>query len=114
MAVENANFVHACASIFLANPPSFARNNGFTLLSRVSAGVFRLAAIEPIDFLGGGLVVTPAADTPRMVSARIRSLADEGPDNFLISCFDAAGNPADIGEVYAVLYRYPTSGEPPP
>ncbi|HKY36473.1 MAG TPA: hypothetical protein VJN18_11070 [Polyangiaceae bacterium] len=114
MSIEIPNKVHACGSLFLGNPPAIVRNFGFTALTRVGAGVFRLGLVEPIDFLGGGIFVMPAADTARMVSARFRTLESEGPDNILISAFDAAGNPADIGEVYAEVRRYPASGEPPP
>lgn len=114
MSVEIANKIHAEGSLFLGNPPTIVRSQGFTLLSRVGAGVFRCGLVEPLDFLGGGILIQPAADTARMVSARIRSLAAEGPDNILISCFDDAGAPADIGEVYAIVFRFPTSGEPPP
>lgn len=115
MSVEIANNVHAMGLLFLANPPLIGKNNGFTpnSLTRLSAGVYRLALVDPLDVFGGGIIVMPAADTARMVSARFRNFADEGPDNILINSFDAAGAAADIGEVFAIVYRYPTSGEPP-
>lgn len=114
MSVETLNKLHACGLLFLGNPPTIVKNFGLSGLSRVSAGVFRLGLVDPLDFLGGGCVITPAADTARMASARFRALADEGPDNILITCFDAAGAAADIGEVYFEVRRFPISGEPAP
>ena len=114
MSVEIINRMHACGLIFLGNPPVIVRNFGLQGLTRVSAGVFRLGLVEPIDFLGGGIKITPSADTARMISARFRAFADEGPDNILINCFDAAGAAADIGECYIEITRFPASGEPAP
>lgn len=114
MSVEILNKLHACGAIFLGNPPAIVRNFGLQGLTRLSAGVFRLGLVEPLDFLGGGILITPAADTARMISARFRAYADEGPDNILINAFDAAGAAADIGECYIEIRRFPTSGEPAP
>jgi hypothetical protein len=114
MSVEIANNLHAMGSLFLGNPPTLVRTQGFTDLVRTGPGVFEVGLVEPLDFLGGVVQIVPGADTARMVSARIRSLASFPVRNILITCFDAAGVAADIGEVNATVHRYPSSGEPPP
>lgn len=110
MAVENANLVHAICGLFCANPPSLIGNNGFkaTTLVRASAGVYTLGLVEKLTNTDGVCVCTPMAGTPRMVSAGITPYDPDLPDeNIAIRTFDEAGEPADVGEVSLVVYRFP-------
>lgn len=110
MANENANRSHASASFALQNPPIMVVNNGFVAgsLVRQAIGEYTVGLIEKIDPTGGAVFVTVASETPRFVGGHIRPISPSAPnEEIVLTCWDAAGAAADIGEVYIEVRRYP-------
>lgn len=114
-ATEIANQTHASASLFLGTSTALSVirvNNGFVdgSLVRQGPGAFTIGLVEKLSPLGGQAFVTVASDTARFVSARLEPDIPGSPnENVLITCYDNTGTPADIGEVYLKVERYPNN-----
>lgn len=114
-AVEIPNVLHAMGAFFLGTSQAFTvevRKNGFIegSLVRQAEGIFTVGLVEKLDAAtSGGLChVTPAAGTPRFVSAQLQPVIPGEPNNnVLITCHDNAGDLADIGEVVITVWRFP-------
>ena len=114
MSVEIANVVHAMAFLNLANvAPDLILVKGFGIASvaRADVGVYAVTLQVPLDFDGGIAVIQHAAATNRNVVAQLQPL-DVRPDgdNLQINGYlTTNGNPADTGEAYLIVFRYPTA-----
>jgi len=114
-AIEIANVVHAMGALFLGTTQPFTREvriNGFVAgsLLRSAEGIFTIGLIEKLDAAtsGGLCLITPGAGTARFISAQLQpDIPGEPNNNVLISAYDNAGDPADIGEVFLTILRFP-------